>query len=213
MKLGTKSVLYGYHCVAIHWIFVAFGWWRLYGFRAVLVGHKPPSGAVASYRAAVWTMMLDPRLWLAFVIHDLGYWGKPNMDGPEGETHPYWAAKVMERLFGAPWGEFTKYHSRFLAKKEHARPSPLCFADKLAIVYMPSWLYLIMIHATGEVKEYMQNATVMIERGGHPDARAWLRDVKAYARAWVNQYKDGRTDTTTPLKSERATVSDTGVWK
>ena len=32
-------------------------------------------------------------------MHDLGYWGKPNMDGTEGETHPEFGAKVMHFLF------------------------------------------------------------------------------------------------------------------
>lgn len=75
MKIGTKSVLFGAHCFFIHPWFVALAWWRLYGFP------------------------LDPRLWVAFFVHDLGYLGKPNMDGPEGEKHPVWAAKVMARLF------------------------------------------------------------------------------------------------------------------
>jgi hypothetical protein len=75
MKVGTKSVLYGAHCFLLHPWFVAAGWRRLYGFP--------------------W----DPRLWVAFFVHDLGYWGKPNMDGPEGELHPFLGAKIMGRLF------------------------------------------------------------------------------------------------------------------
>ena len=75
MKIGTKSVLFGAHCFLIHPFFVAAAWWKLYGFP--------------------W----DPRLWVAFFVHDLGYLGKPNMDGPEGERHPEWGAWVMRRLF------------------------------------------------------------------------------------------------------------------
>jgi hypothetical protein len=75
MKIGTKSVLFGAHQFLIHPWFVAAAWWKLYGFP--------------------W----DPRLWVAFILHDLGYWGKPNMDGPEGETHVEWAANVMGYLF------------------------------------------------------------------------------------------------------------------
>jgi|WetSurMetagenome_2_1015567.scaffolds.fasta_scaffold00003_170 hypothetical protein len=71
MKIGTKSILFGAHCFLIHPLFVLLAWWKLYGFP--------------------W----DPRLWIAFFVHDLGYWGKPNMDGPEGETHPDLGAKIM----------------------------------------------------------------------------------------------------------------------
>ncbi len=75
MKIGTRSILFGVHQFAIHPWFVAWGWWQLYGFP--------------------W----DPRLWIAFFVHDLGYWGKPNMDGKEGESHPYFGARIMGRLF------------------------------------------------------------------------------------------------------------------
>lgn len=75
MKIGTKSVLFGAHQFLIHPLFVAAAWWRLYGFPR------------------------DPRLWVAFFIHDLGYIGKPNMDGPEGEAHPELGARIMGELF------------------------------------------------------------------------------------------------------------------
>jgi hypothetical protein len=75
VSVGTKSVLFGAHCFFLHPWFVAWAWTRLYGFP--------------------W----DPRLWVAFFVHDLGYWGSENMDGPEGERHPEWAARLMTRLF------------------------------------------------------------------------------------------------------------------
>jgi len=77
MNVGTKSVLYGAHCFFLHPWFVARAWSKLYGFP------------------------FDPRLWVAFFVHDLGYWGKPNMDGEEGEHHPFFGAKVMGYLFDA----------------------------------------------------------------------------------------------------------------
>ena len=63
MKVGTKSILVGAHCFFIHPFFVAWGWKRLFGFP--------------------W----DVRLWCAFALHDIGYWGRDNMDGPSGEEH------------------------------------------------------------------------------------------------------------------------------
>lgn len=77
--IGTRTVLYGYHTAWLHPFFVAGAWWRLYGFP--------------------W----DPRLWAAFFVHDLGYWGLPNLDGPEGERHPEWGAEVIGNWFDMPW--------------------------------------------------------------------------------------------------------------
>lgn len=88
LPVGTRSVMYGAHCWWIHLWFVALGWWKLYRFRRVTC---PNSG--------VRTGLLDPRLWLAFLVHDLGYWGKPNMDGPEGEEHPALGASVQGWTF------------------------------------------------------------------------------------------------------------------
>ncbi len=78
--IGTRSVLFGAHCFFIHPWFVAAAWTRLYGFPT------------------------DFRLWVAFVLHDLGYLFQwcPNIDGEEGERHPQWAAKVMHFLFDRP---------------------------------------------------------------------------------------------------------------
>jgi len=76
MKIGTKSVLFGAHCFLLHPIFVAVAWTKLYGFP------------------------LDLRIWIAFFVHDLGYWGKPNMDGPEGETHVELGAMLMHLFDG-----------------------------------------------------------------------------------------------------------------
>jgi hypothetical protein len=169
MSIGTKSVLYGAHCFLIHPWFVARAWWTLYGFP--------------------W----DPRLWVAFFVHDLGYWGKPNMDGPEGEEHPKFGGDVMHILFGPTWGVFTKTHSRFYAQKYGLPHSPLCVADKLAVVLTPDWLYLPMVNATGEIHEYMAHADEGAEgkyrREGLSTAgqREWLASVKTYLTGWVTQ--------------------------
>jgi len=87
MKIGTRSVLFGAHCFFIHPWFVAAAWWKLFGFP--------------------W----DPRLWVAFAVHDIGYWGKPNMDGEEGEMHPMTGAKIMGWLFDS-----TNWNSSWFSK-------------------------------------------------------------------------------------------------
>lgn len=154
MKIGTKSVLFGAHAFWLHPWFVAWAWWKLYGFP------------------------FDPRLWFAFFLHDVGYWGKPNMDGPEGEKHPELGARLMHALFDRPrivveefigthggvvrkresnyhWLHLTLFHSRFYAKQVGRLPSRLCAADKLASYLTPWWIYLPMVKATGEIQEYM----------------------------------------------------------
>lgn len=233
MRIGTKSVLFGAHCFALHWFFVALGWWKLHGFKRVLIGGRAPRNVherealdIASFIAfrdlpgvPVMTSILDPRLWVAFFVHDLGYIGKPNMDGPEGETHPELGAAIMRRLFGQPWGDFAMYHSRFLAKQHGVKPSPLCIADKLAIALEPWWLYLPRVNLTGEVREYMAKSAHMNETGGKysgmnlnmSSQRAWNRDMCAYIRRWVAEHKDGRDDTWTPDTKRAVTAS--GVWE
>jgi len=183
MKVGTKSILFGAHCCILHPWFVFAAWCKLYGFP--------------------W----DPRLWFAFVLHDLGYWGKPNMDGPEGEIHVEWAAAVMTRVFGVEWGDFCRYHSRFYSKRDGKPYSRLCVADKLAISLTPGWLYLPMVKLSGELAEYMELART---RGAALDQKyasmncadddpvKWYANVQEYLRKWVAEHRDGREDKWTP---------------
>ena len=81
MRVGTKSVIGGAHCFLLHPFFVAWGWKRLFGFP--------------------W----NPRLWFAFALHDIGYIGRGDMDGPEGEGHVVLGARIMGSLFGPAWEE------------------------------------------------------------------------------------------------------------
>ena len=188
MKVGTKSVLFGAHCFFLHPWFVAYAWCKLYGFP------------------------FDPRLWVAFFVHDLGYIGKPNMDGEEGEKHPFFGAKVM-RIFGKKWYDFTLYHSRFLAKKNGKNYSKLCVADKLAIAITPAWLYLPMVNVTGEIKEYMKDASV--NSAGwitvQDSQEKWYLAVQDYVRKWVNEHKELKEDKWTP--ASRQAINKEGVWQ
>lgn len=209
MKIGTKSVLFGAHQFLIHPWFVALAWWKLYGFP------------------------LDPRLWVAFFVHDLGYIGKPNMDGPEGERHVELGASIIHWLFdkrygkrcrrqSLHWHNFCLYHSRFYAKRDGAHHSRLCVADKFAIVLTPVWLYLPMVRATGEIYEYMKLSEARTA-AGEPKYAAmklatsgqakWYADVQEYLRRWVEEHRDGRADTWTPASAERKAVSPHGVWQ
>lgn len=193
MKIGTKSVLFGAHCFIVHPLFVAVAWWRLYGFPC------------------------DVRLWVAFFVHDLGYVGKPNMDGPEGELHVEWGAHLMERLFGPEWGDFCRYHSRFYARRDGKQYSRLCVADKLSVALEPWWFYLPRAWASGELAEYMAlaggkngskyagepNSPAVAQDVASDDPRIWFRGMTAYCRAWALAHQGGAVDTWTPSKEAK----------
>jgi hypothetical protein len=153
VKLGTRSLLFGAHQFILHPLFVAIAWTRLNGFP------------------------IDPRLWLAFGIHDIGYFELPNMDGPEGKRHVERGARIMS-IFGQEWADFSRFHSRSYAALYGAEPSELCAADKLATCLVPVWLYLFMVNLTGEIDEYMADAPASSQR-------AWFASICAHSQAWI----------------------------
>lgn len=114
------------------------------------------------------------------------------MDGPEGETHVEGGARIMARMFGAEWGDFARYHSRYYARKDGVAPSRLCYADKLSLCMEWNWCYLLRVRLTGEINEYRAHA----ERGGKyakdsyvggagVSVREWLRTVKRFMLRYV----------------------------
>jgi hypothetical protein len=105
LPLGTRSVLYGAHCFLFHWFFVAKAWHRLYGWRAVRDRYV---GLVS---------LKNPKLWLAFFLHDIGYIGKKKMDDAEGERHPELGSKIMDKMFGLKWALFSLLHSRYSRRR------------------------------------------------------------------------------------------------
>lgn len=179
MRVGTKSVLFGAHCFFIHPIMVFISWWKLYGFPR------------------------DYRLWVAFIVHDWGYWGKSNMDGEEGEAHVELGAKVMHKLFDSEcvtdinqymyWYKFTLYHSRFYAKKNNHPISKLCVADKYAFCVENKWFYLFRATLSGELKEYM-NPETNRQKHGYTSKSDWWNHVYRYMQNWVTAHKDNLND-------------------
>ena len=176
MNIGTKSLLYGYHQFILHPLIVAACWTRLYGFP------------------------FDPRLWVCFVVHDWGYWGKPNLDGPEGETHVELGARIMARLFddsplatvmdicfgfrpqGSSWKVFSLYHSRFYARRDKVEPSRLCYADKAAIAWTPSVVQLTLMRFTGEWKEYVLGHNGRTPANPGDSLETWCGKMRAVCR-------------------------------
>jgi len=170
MTIGTKSVLFGAHQLLLHPILIAVAWLRLFG---------PP---------------LDPRLWFAFFLHDIGYIGCTDMDGASGERHPERGARVMRVLFGDKWGEFTLLHSRSYAKACGRPVSQLCLADKLATAITPAWLYLLLACLTGEIAEYMYNTSVQQDDQFHSrigartgDVGVWFEELRIFNHLWIKR--------------------------
>lgn len=139
IPIGTRSLLWGAHQVLLHPLFVALAWRRLYGS---------------------WPRRLP--IWVAFVIHDWGYFGLPNLDGREGSAHPLRGANLLGRLFdrrvhvvwAGEWWRFAAGHSRTCAAKLGIPTSELMAADKLATVLMPLPLYAGLCWLSGEWQEY-----------------------------------------------------------
>ena len=193
MTVGTRSVLFGAHAFWLHLWFVGLAWARLFG--------------------APW----DVRLWVAFAVHDLGYLGKNDVEGRDGETHVELGASIMGFFFGDSWADFVACHSRYWAKRMNRQVSALCIADKLAFVLTPAWLYLPMTRASGELAEYMLRAKERQAGSGYftaeesaqlnsTDERVWLAGLKSYTRRWVEAHRDGREDTWTVASQEEGTA-------
>lgn len=124
--------------------------------------------------------------WCAILCHDLGYWGCPNMDGPEGREHPVKGAifagnlaRRVNKLFGCKWFDrdsglhsstyhaiqtsiLSVTHSREYSKRHRLHPSKLCWADKFCCFYDPPWFYLLRGHLSGEIHEFRANARGLI---------------------------------------------------
>lgn len=184
MRVGTKSLLWGGHAFWLHPFILAEAWFRLFGFP--------------------W----DPRLWACFFLHDAGYIGSPNMDGPEGQDHVLLGARIMRACFGGYWESFCLRHSRYWCRRRGQPPSRLCVADKLAFVITPAWLYLPMTRATGELDEYIERVSERRADGeaftpgesrllASADERQWLCGLKSHTRSWVEAHRDAGEDTGT----------------
>ncbi len=180
MRVGTKSVIFGVHSILVHPFIVAWAWGRLWGFP------------------------LDPRLWAAFFVHDLGYMWKPNMEGSEGQRHVLLGGRIMGWLFGPEWRDFVLCHSRHWAESAGKPYSKLCLADKLAFVLTPAWLYLPMARMSGELREYMRvsserqlggkvsNFELSLLKSRNP--QVWLEGLKLYTQRWVKQHRNAFQD-------------------
>lgn len=153
LPVGRRSVLFGTHQFLWHPLTVYIAWWWLYGWP-------------------------DWKETVCIFVHDWGYWSMPNMDGQEGGRHPELGANLAGRWFGPEYQELCLYHSRHYAKTAGRQPSKLCWADKFSIGYEPRWFYLLRAVASGEIKEYRQNATRFIP--ANESHQKWFDWVQKY---------------------------------
>lgn len=162
MKIGTRSVLFGVHQILIHPFFVFVAWFKFYG--------KFPT-----YKES-----------LCIFFHDIGYLGKPNMDGEEGELHPELGGAIIQFILGAEYSDLTLYHSRAYAGKKGMLTSNLCIPDKLSILLYPKWLYILLGTLSGEITEYKirMNMEYMSDL-------EWLNEVRSITYFWSYSHCSG----------------------
>ena len=169
MRIGTKTLVFGGHQVLLHPLFVVMAWRRLY--------HCLPS----------WREMV------CIAIHDWGYWGKPDIDGEQGEQHPMWAAKKVGRWWGARYYNLVAYHSRFLARKDDKPLSRLCLPDKYGVALMPTWLWALLVWLSAEHEEYRHNEKYILWLKPGDSLRAWFRSYKQLCQLWIDTGDPWRT--------------------
>lgn len=192
MKLGTRSVLWGVHAFWWHPIVVALAW-------------------KACYRH--WPLRWQ---WAAIITHDWGYWGKRDIDGVEGTTHPVAGAQLADELayrlswlawLLKPWcwGKMGRayqaalaqnegfqaywlslYHSKHYAQQDGAPVSALWLPDKVSVLFEPAWFYLFRGWLSGETAEYVDNSPNKGE-----SAATWLRGYRAHRQKQLQLHLKG----------------------
>lgn len=171
MKIGTRSILFGVHQFLWHPLTVGLAWRRI---------HK------------VWPTRFE---WLAIFLHDLGYWGCPDMDGESGRQHPAraakWGRELGEVMSGSPaTGEYVESliagHSRNFCRAYDQKPSKLCAPDKVSILYDPALFYWLRGVLSGEIFEYHRREEIRRKRSIR-NTWEWLLEYRRSVRSRFNK--------------------------
>lgn len=186
MRVGTKSLLFGVHQFLYHPLTVALAWKRVY---------------------TRW-----PNWWecVAICCHDLGYWGKRDMDGPDGITHPYDGARyawrwtefiaknvlryrqeIAQQLGRKAWALCITHSYGYCARVRQSRgglvpftPGFLAFPDKVCVLYDQRWFYLLRARLSGEIYEFMRHAPAAVSG----DPATWLRWYRSKVHSRLTQW-------------------------
>lgn len=144
LPVGTKSLLFGVHQFLWHPFVVARAWRSVHG--------KWPT--------------LDQCV--AIFVHDWGYWGCGDMDGPCGLQHPATGARIAhgvvffysrDRRRAEKVRQLVLGHSSSFVRltDRAASRSKLYKPDKLASCFEPWWWYKLRASLSGELPEYVAN--------------------------------------------------------
>lgn len=129
MRIGTRSLIFGLHSFFVHPILMLAIFKKVVGRRADFVEI------------------------VCILIHDIGYFGKPNMDGVEGNLHPYAGAKLARFLFGDRGWRLCVGHNDEVREVEGLPRSVIYAVDKYFYVVIPVWLQKALGIMSGEYKE------------------------------------------------------------
>lgn len=169
MKVGTRSLLFGVHQFIWHPITVWLAWIRLYG-------------EFPGWRECV-----------CIVVHDWGYWGCAEMDGPTGSRHPFLGARIAGSLFGKRYAELVLLHSADLSRRLGRTPSKLCAPDKFSMLHDPTPFYVLRARLSGEIREYRKRASdrkfIAAEASDQQWHRALVQHSKAKAERWAAEIR------------------------
>lgn len=153
-------MLFGVHQVFLHPVLVTRAWRRVHG--------RWPSGVAE---------------WVAIVVHDWGYWGCADMDGPEGVKHPIKGAETawkvlrflrQDRMQQTRAALLVLGHSRSFSPD---RLSMLNAPDKVSIIYEWKWFYLLRAKLSGELAEFVKRSND--QTGLNRTASEWFDTYKA----------------------------------
>lgn len=153
------------------------------GTRGLLIGaHWPPHVlmVVAAWR---WLYGSWPsvRELAAICLHDVGYLGCEQMDGPDGTMHPEAGAALADRLLGRDMGDLIRGHSKGYAEAVGVPLSRLYGPDKVSHAFESVWLYVLRTRLTGEIRQYRAVAHGCAPRNDDPAVsdHEWFRVVRA----------------------------------
>jgi len=154
--MGTRSLLIGAHW-PLHNVMVVLAWRWLYGSWPTL------------------------REMAAIGLHDVGYLGCREMDGPDGTMHPDVGATLGDRFLGRDMGDLIRGHSKGYAETVRVPLSRLYGPDKLSHAFEPVWLYVARTRLTGEIRQYRAVAHGCAPRNDDPSVsdHDWFRVVRS----------------------------------
>lgn len=143
MKIGTKSLLFGAHYPP-HVLNVILAWRLIYG---------------------TWPSLKEAA---AILIHDVGYLGAPELDGPVGMRHPERGMKIARAVLGEAAADLVAGHSAAFASWASVPLSRMYAPDKLAVAFEPAPWYVFRTRATGELAMYRSTTHAATPRPDDP---------------------------------------------